>query len=152
RGLRVGGQDELFLGALAHDSRQVLPERLVDFLEHLPRHGAGIGQLGPHADLVAALPGKHECGHHRLLFSPRGYERSGNRARPKGTILLAASWPMSAEPRKGMPERAHQSRAMSRAVAPNGRSFSGTALTRPSRSPAIRRRCWVTWKNSRSTA
>ncbi len=66
--------------------------------------------------------------------------------------LTAALEAGSAVPRNGMPARSHQSRAMSSAPHPNGRSFSGTSLTRPRRMPAIPCRCCVTWKNRRSTA
>ena len=60
------GKHELVVGALAHDREELLPERFVDFLEYLARRGAGIGQLGPHADLLAALAREDECSHLNL--------------------------------------------------------------------------------------
>src|SRR5690606_17947654 len=63
RRLGVLGQRKLFLRPLAHDPRQVLRERLVDFLENLARRSAGFSQFPAHADLLAALPREYECGH-----------------------------------------------------------------------------------------
>ena len=56
----------------AHDREQLLVERLVDFLEHFARGGAGFGKLGAHADLLAALAGKDECSHVQSPLCRRG--------------------------------------------------------------------------------
>src|SRR5688572_31680520 len=45
RRLGVLGQRQLLVGPFAHDPRQLLPERFVDFLEHLARGGAGARQF-----------------------------------------------------------------------------------------------------------
>ena len=47
--LRVFRQDEVLLRALEHQPGEVLTERLVDLLEHLPGGGEGLRQLPPHA-------------------------------------------------------------------------------------------------------
>ena len=51
-----------------------------------------------------------------------------------GTTLFAASWPMSARPPKGMPERPHQSSTIDTSSRPKSGSFGRISPTRPSRS------------------
>ena len=55
---------------------------------------------------------------------------------PNGTILLSTSCPMSARPSHGIPDRAHQWRAISSSFIPNSGSFGVMALQRPSMMPA----------------
>ena len=68
RRLGVFGQRQLILWPFAHDRRELLAERVVDFLEHLARGGAGFGEFGTHADFLAALTGKYEGTHGRPLL------------------------------------------------------------------------------------
>jgi hypothetical protein len=63
RGLGVLGQGQRLVGPLRHDLEQLLAQRVVDFLEHFARGGAGGGEFGAHAHLLAALPRKNECPH-----------------------------------------------------------------------------------------
>jgi hypothetical protein len=64
RRLRVLGERQRLLGALPHDLGEALAERGIDLLEHLAGRGKGLGKLTPHADVLAALPGKYECDGH----------------------------------------------------------------------------------------
>ena len=48
---------------------ELLAERRVDLVEHGAGRGIGLGQLGAHADGLAALPGKYECDGHWLTGS-----------------------------------------------------------------------------------
>ena len=63
RRLRVGGERQDVLGAFAHDRREPLAERVVDFLEDLARGDAGFGELRAHAHLLATLSREYECPH-----------------------------------------------------------------------------------------
>ena len=60
RWLRVLGQDQFVVGAVEHQPRQVLLQRLVDFLENLFCHRKGLGHLAAHTDGLASLAGKNE--------------------------------------------------------------------------------------------
>ena len=56
RGLRILGELELLIGPIAHQPKQVLSERLVDFVEHVLRGPARLSQGSAHADGLTALP------------------------------------------------------------------------------------------------
>ena len=85
RRLGVLGQGQDLIWTIAHDARELLPQRIVNFLENLTRGGAGFGQIGTHANLLAALSGKNECAHlQRLLFALAPFSCMGG-------ICLAAS-------------------------------------------------------------
>ena len=67
RGLGVGGQNEIDLGALEHQGRQLFAERGVDLIEHGAGGGETVCQGFTHAHGLRALPRKYEClGHERL--------------------------------------------------------------------------------------
>ena len=70
--LRIFGQHQLIVGAIAHDREQLLAQRIVHFLENFARGNAGQRQLDPHPNLLATLTRKHECTHETLL-SAGGY-------------------------------------------------------------------------------
>ena len=59
----------------AHQLGQLLAQRVVDFLEHLARRGEGLGQVGAHADGLAALSGKEEGDSWRIF--PRFWPEAG---------------------------------------------------------------------------
>ena len=63
RGLRIGGQRQLGLGPFEHKGGQLLPKRIVDFVEDLACRGKGFGQRLAHADGLRPLAGKHEGPH-----------------------------------------------------------------------------------------
>ncbi len=65
--LGVLGEGEVLDRAVEHQLRELLGERLVHLLEHLARRGEGLGQLGPHADRLAALSRKGEGEAHVAL-------------------------------------------------------------------------------------
>ena len=65
RGLRIRGQRQFAFRPFAHQSADFLRQRLVDFLEHFARNGAGIGEIGTHPDLLAPLTGEDK-GFHRV--------------------------------------------------------------------------------------
>ena len=69
RGLRVLRQRQRVVRPFAHDPRQVLAECVVDFLEHRAGGGAGGGEIGAHADLLATLPREDECAHYNSFIS-----------------------------------------------------------------------------------
>ena len=58
RGLGILGQGQVTLGALGHQPGQMLPQRVVHFLQRFARGRAGGGQRRAHADRLAALSGK----------------------------------------------------------------------------------------------
>ena len=62
--LGVFGQDQLGFRPFAHQLRQVLLQRLVDFLEDLAGGGEGSGEVGSHADGLGALSRKDESATH----------------------------------------------------------------------------------------
>ncbi len=64
RRLGVGGERQRLDRPVPHDGRQLLAQRLVDFLEHGAGDGELIGEGLAHADRLAALPGKHEGAAH----------------------------------------------------------------------------------------
>ena len=66
RRLGVLGEGELFGRALEHQPRQLLPQRVVDLLEHLARGGEGGREIAPHADRLAALAGEDERVHRHV--------------------------------------------------------------------------------------
>ena len=70
RGLGIFGQRQVGLRPAAHQPEQALPQRVVDFLKHLARNRARLGQRLAHADSLAALPRKDECPHVRSLMHP----------------------------------------------------------------------------------
>jgi hypothetical protein len=72
RGLGVLGQNEFFGRAFEHQLGQLLLQGLVDFLEHLPRHGEGGGEVATHADGLAALAREDEGVNRHGLDNPRG--------------------------------------------------------------------------------
>ncbi len=67
RGLGICGEGQLVLGAFRHQLRQLLAERLVDFLENFTRMRARGGERTAHADGLAALSGEDERAHLPLL-------------------------------------------------------------------------------------
>ena len=67
--LSVLGEGEVGLRSLAHEAGEVLAQGLVHGLEHLAGGGEGFGQLGAHADGLAALSGKEE-GESHAKFRP----------------------------------------------------------------------------------
>ncbi len=60
RRLGVLGEGEVLDRTFLHQPEQSLIQRVVDFLEHLAGGREGLGQLGAHADSLAALAGKGE--------------------------------------------------------------------------------------------
>jgi hypothetical protein len=73
RRLRVLGQCQITLWPVAHDTEQMLAQRLVDFLKHMFRMAARLRQRLAHADRLAALPRKDECAHDDplIMFAAR---------------------------------------------------------------------------------
>ena len=68
RGLSIGRQREFGIRPFAHQREQLLVQRVVDFLKGLARGGAGFGEVGTHADLLAPLPGEDESSHNISLL------------------------------------------------------------------------------------
>ena len=64
RGLGIGGERQRILGPAGHQREEVLLQRIIDFLKHFARGGAGGGKLCPHTDFLTALPRKNKCPHH----------------------------------------------------------------------------------------
>jgi hypothetical protein len=55
---------------------ELLAERVVDILEHLPRRRKGLGQALAHTDRLSALAGKYESRRHPLpLVERQRYDR-----------------------------------------------------------------------------
>ena len=68
------------------DRRELLAERVVDLVEHLPRRRKSLGQALAHADRLAALAGKYESRRHPLPLKegrkiPRSRRCQGRRPR-----------------------------------------------------------------------
>ncbi len=64
RGLRILGEGERIVRSFEHDRRQLLAERVVDFLEHLAGRRARVRQGLSHAHRLAALTRKDERARH----------------------------------------------------------------------------------------
>ena len=64
RGLGVFGEGQIAFRAFPHQPRQLLRQRVIDFLEDFARRRERIGQGLAHADGLAALSGKNECASH----------------------------------------------------------------------------------------
>ncbi len=77
RRLGVLGQGQLVARALAHQLEELLAQGVVDLLEHLAGGGEGVGQVGAHADGLAALAGKEEGEAHEAGVSRRCRIRGG---------------------------------------------------------------------------
>ncbi|GAA3907742.1 hypothetical protein GCM10022276_27700 [Sphingomonas limnosediminicola] len=72
RGLRIFSELQLIVGAIAHEAKQVLAERFVDFLKHVLRGPARLGERCAHTNGLAALPRKNESAHLTPLIMRRG--------------------------------------------------------------------------------
>ena len=59
--LRVLRQLQLILGTIEAEVRDRVAERGVDVIEHAPRRRKRLGDIAPHAGVLAPLPGKNEC-------------------------------------------------------------------------------------------
>jgi hypothetical protein len=68
------------VSSVSEPSRQMLPERRIDLLEHRPRGGAGGGKRLAHPGRLAALPRKDECSRQRWLLLADERVRLGVRA------------------------------------------------------------------------
>ena len=66
RRLGVLRQDQFLFRPLEHQPRQVLAQRVVDFLEYLAGGRLGLGKRLAHAHGLTALAGKNERSDHRL--------------------------------------------------------------------------------------
>ena len=69
-GLSVFRQGELVLGTLPHQGGELLAKGLVDLLEDLAGRSKGNGQVGAHADGLAALARKQKGKTHDRRSSP----------------------------------------------------------------------------------
>ena len=83
RGLGILREGQIALGALEHQTRQALFQRIVQLFEHQTGGLEGLGQLTAHADLLAALAGKDEGAfrHRCSETNPDGEALSGGRTR-----------------------------------------------------------------------
>ena len=75
-GLRILGQRQVRFRPLRHDAEEMLPQRLVDFLEKLARDGRCRRKGRPHANSLTALPRKDECAHSRDPLSMKALRPS----------------------------------------------------------------------------
>ena len=74
RRLRVLGQHQLAFRTLEHQPRQMLRQRVVDFVEQIARRREGLGERLAHAGRLRSLSGKDESPFHvrRIPVSRRG--------------------------------------------------------------------------------
>ena len=73
RGLGILGEDQIAFRPFPHQLRELLRQRVIDFLEHFARGREGIGQRLAHADGLAALSGKKKCASHRRETNQSGH-------------------------------------------------------------------------------
>src|SRR5690606_24047718 len=78
-GLSVFGKRQRFLRAFPHDGGKLLPERVVNFLEHGPGWRERIGERFTHADVLTALARKDESARHEY-WGPYRFKSTANRA------------------------------------------------------------------------
>ena len=85
--LRIFRQRQRLRGAVPHRLAELLAERSIDFLEHLPRRRKSFGQGFAHADRLTALAGKYESRCHPLPLKVGrkipGVRRCQGRRRPR---------------------------------------------------------------------
>ena len=85
RRLRIFGQRQRLRRTVPDRLAELLAERGIDFLEHLPRRRKGLGQALAHADRLTALAGKNERRRHALpLKEGRKIPRSRPVSRANG--------------------------------------------------------------------
>jgi hypothetical protein len=69
-GLRIFGKLQLVVGPFAHQPEEMLVQRFVDFVEHVPCGAAGLGERCAHAGCLTALPRENECAHLSPCYEP----------------------------------------------------------------------------------